>query len=48
MIFYKSKQFQGTATIAAGTPSTGNVNRGKCSTVKNRRLSLPSIGDDQA
>jgi hypothetical protein len=36
------------ATIAARTASAGDVTGGKCSTAKNRRLSLPSIGDDQA
>ena len=36
------------ATIAARTASTGDVIGGRCSTAKNRRLSLPSIGDDQA
>jgi hypothetical protein len=36
------------ATIAARTASTGDVTGGTCSTAKNRRLSLPSIGDDQA
>jgi hypothetical protein len=32
--------------IAALTASTGDVTGGKCNTAKNRRLSLPSIGDN--
>jgi hypothetical protein len=28
--------------------AAGDITGGKCSTAKNRRLSLPSIGDDQA
>jgi len=36
------------AKIAAHTASTGNVTGGRCNTAKNRRSSLPSIGDDQA
>jgi hypothetical protein len=36
------------ATIAARTASTGESIRTVCSTAKNRRLVLPSIGDDQA
>jgi hypothetical protein len=35
-------------TPSALTASTGDVTGGRCSTAKNRRLSLPSIGDDQA
>jgi hypothetical protein len=36
------------AAVAARTASTGNVTSGMCSIAKNRRLSLPSVGDDQS
>jgi hypothetical protein len=36
------------AMIAARTPSSGELIHSVCSTAKNRRLVLPSIGDDQA
>ena len=34
------------ATMAARTASAGDVTGGRCNTAKNRRLSLPPIGDD--
>lgn len=34
------------ATIAARTASSGDMIGGKCSTAKNLRLVLPSIGED--
>lgn len=36
------------ATIAARTASNGELIRSVCSTAKNRRFALPSIGEDQA
>ena len=36
------------ATIAARTPSMGELIRAVCSTAKNRRFVLPLIGEDQA
>jgi hypothetical protein len=36
------------ATIAARTASRGELIRSVCSTAKNRRFVLPSIGEDQA
>jgi hypothetical protein len=41
-------RFLCSATIAARTASIGELIRAVCSTAKNRRLSLPSIDDDQA
>jgi putative DNA primase/helicase len=40
--------FLRSATIAARTASNGDTIGGICSTAKNRRLVLPSIGDDHA
>ena len=34
--------------MAARTASAGDVMGGRCSTAKNRRVSLPSVRDDQA